>query len=65
MIGISTKARRAGRARPGRDVAIALALKLALLALIAQLFFPSARRPHVDADSVARHFLTPGNGDAP
>jgi hypothetical protein len=41
----------------GRDVALALVLKLAALSLIYLMFFRADARPTIDADSVARHLL--------
>lgn len=40
-------------ARPGRDIVIALLIKLVLLTLLYQLFFASRHRPPQDAESAA------------
>lgn len=43
--------------RPGRDIAIALLIKLVLLTLLYQLFFAPRHRPHQDAESAAAAVL--------
>jgi hypothetical protein len=43
----------------GRDVALALVLKLAALCVLYLLFFPAGARPKIDADGAARHLLAP------
>jgi hypothetical protein len=49
----------------GRDVALALMLKLAALSLLYLMFFGADARPTIDPDSVARHLLLPAPGLAP
>ncbi len=46
------------KARPLRDVGWAVAVKLALLLLLSQLFFSSSQRPRIDADAVGQHLFT-------
>ena len=41
----------------GLDVAVALVLKLALLALLYLLFFRADTRPKIDAEIAARHLF--------
>jgi hypothetical protein len=43
----------------GRDVALALVLKLAALSMLYLLFFRADARPIIDADGAARHLLAP------
>ncbi len=43
----------------GRDIAMALALKLALLTLIYTLFFGADTRPTIDAERAAQKILSP------
>ncbi len=43
--------------RPGRDIVIALLVKLVLLTLLYQLFFAHRHRPPQDADSAAAAVL--------
>ena len=43
--------------RPGRDIAIALLIKLVLLTLLYQLFFAARHRPPQDAESAAAAVL--------
>ena len=49
----------------GRDVVLALVLKLAALSLIYLLFFRGDGRPVIDADRAARHLLGPQFVPAP
>jgi hypothetical protein len=50
------------RPRPARDILCVIALKLAMLTLLAQLFFPASGRPRVDAGAVAQHLFTNPDG---
>ncbi len=43
----------------GRDITMALALKLALLTLIYVLFFRADARPTIDAERAAQQILSP------
>jgi hypothetical protein len=48
----------------GPDVAVALVLKLALLALLYLLFFRADTRPKIEAEIAARHLFVPVSGSA-
>ena len=48
----------------GPELASALALKFALLALLYLLFFGPDARPAIDAERVAGHLLQPASGSA-
>lgn len=52
------------RCRIGPDIAVALTLKLALLALLYVLFFHADTRPRIDAEIAARHLFVPVSGAA-
>ena len=43
----------------GRDIAVALLLKLALLTLLYLLFFRADTRPAIDADRARQHLFAP------
>ena len=42
-----------------QHLTIAFVAKVAMLVLLYVLFFPAQQRPHIDAEKVARHFLSP------
>ena len=55
----SEDARERWATRLRRHLTLAFVAKVAMLVLLYVLFFPAQQRPHLDAEKVAHHFLSP------